>query len=132
MLFDINRLLSFLFEFPFYPQPSSYNSRQNQWTLMPLKIERDIVVRLGGAAGGSYGASLPVIRDIGGVGNRKSCISSGRPADPATYYPGIEALRSCLDSRIQGGIACKSQVELASPHTAELVIGGEIKLVRRG
>src|SRR5258708_33497188 len=99
---------------------------------MPLKIERDVVVRLAGAAGGSYAASLPVIRDIGVVGNRKSCISSGRPADPATHYPGIEALRSCLDSRIQGGIVCKSQVELPTPHAAELAIGGGIEFGRPG
>ena len=99
---------------------------------MPLKIEGDVVVRLTGAAGGSYAASLAVIRDIGVIGDRKCSISARRPADPATHYPGIKALRSCLNSRIQGGIVRKSQVKLAAPHAAELVIGCEIELVRRG
>ena len=99
---------------------------------MPLKIEGDVIIRLSGHAGGSYATSLPVIGDIGVVGNRKCSISARRPASAAAHGPSIETLRSCLDSRIQGGIMSKSQVELTSPHAAELAIGAEIKLVASG
>ena len=67
---------------------------------MPLKINGDVVVRLSGAASSPDTARLTVIRDVGVVGDRKCAVSPCGPADTASYGPGIERLRSCLNTRV--------------------------------